>query len=80
MDTEKEAFIAAKAAELIKKHHKELMKRAFSLQVLSKDLPLTTVSAMIEMCRPQSDTAYIIYYLRNWEVGVCIKTMDQCPL
>ncbi len=65
VDTKKEAFIAAKVAELTKKHHKEFMKRAFLLQGFSKDLPLTTASAMIKMCRPQSDIDYIIYCLRN---------------
>jgi hypothetical protein len=80
VDTEREAFIAAKAAELTKKHWKELMKRAFLLRVLGNDIPLTTASAMIKMYRPQSDIDYIIYYLRNWEVGVCIKTIEHCPL
>ncbi len=52
MDTEREAFIAAKAAELTKKHHKEFMKRAFLLRVISNNIPLTTSSAMIKMCSP----------------------------
>ncbi len=80
MDTEKEAFIAAKAAELTKKHRKEFMKRAFLLQVLSKDIPLNNAVVMIKMCRPQSNIDYIIYCLRNREVSVCIKTMEHCPL
>ncbi len=80
MDTESEAFIAAKAAELTKKHRDAFMKRAFFLRVLSNDIPLTTASAMIKICRPQSDIDYIIYCLRNWEVGVCMKTIEHCPL
>ncbi len=80
MDTEREAFIAAKVEELAKKHCKEFMKRAFLLQNFSNNIPLTTSSAMIKMCRPQSDIDYIIYCLRNWEVGVCIKTIEHCPL
>ncbi len=40
VDTEREAFIAAKAAELTKKHHEEFMKRAFSLRVISTIFPL----------------------------------------
>ncbi len=80
VDTEREAFIATNAAELTKKHCKEFMKRAFLLQVLSNNIPLTTASMMIEMCRPQSDIDYIIYCLKNWEVGVCTKHMEHCPL
>ncbi len=79
MDTVREAFIAAKVAEPTKKHCKEFMKRAFLLRVISNNIPLTTASAMIKMCRPQSDIDYIIYCLKNWEVGVCIKTMEHCP-
>ncbi len=50
------------------------------LGVPSKDILLNTASEMIEMCRPQSDIDYIIYCLRNWEVDVCIETMEHCPL
>ncbi len=75
MDTEREAFIAAKAAELTKKDCNKFMKRAFLLRVLSNDIPLTTVSVMIKMCRHQSDIDYNIYCLRNWEVDDCIKTL-----
>ncbi len=35
---------------------------------------------MTKMCRPQSDIDYIIYCLKNQEVGVCIKTMEHCSL
>jgi hypothetical protein len=51
-EAEREAFIDAKAAELIKKHHQEFMKKVFLLRVISASLPLTTASAMIKMCRP----------------------------
>ncbi len=75
MDIEREAFIAAKVAELTKKHCKEFMKRAFLLRVLSNNIPLTTASEMIKIIWPQSDIVYIIYCVRNWEVGVSIKAV-----
>jgi len=56
-------FIAEKAAELIEKHRQEFMKRAFSVRTLAADVPLTTASASIKMCRPQKDIDYIIYVL-----------------
>jgi hypothetical protein len=71
--------IAEKAAELIEKHRQEFMKRAFSVRTLGADVPLTTASASIKMCRPQEDIDYIIYVLQNWCVGVNIKLMDPCP-
>ncbi len=70
VDAERDAFIDARVAELTKKYCHEFMKKAFLLRVLSKDLPLNTVSVMIKMCRPQKDLDYIIYCLRSWEVGV----------
>jgi hypothetical protein len=72
-------FIAEKAAKLIEKHRQEFMKRAFSVRTLAADVPLTTASASIKMCRPQKDIDYIIYVLKNWQVGVNIKFMDPCP-
>ena len=62
-------FIAEKAAELIEKHRQEFMKRAFSVRTLAADVPLTTASASIKMCRPQQDIDYIIHVLQNWRVG-----------
>jgi hypothetical protein len=80
VEPEREVSIDAKAAELIEKHCQEFMKRAFLLRVFCANPPLTTASAMIKMGRPQSDIAYIIYCLRNWQVGVnYIKTMEHCP-
>jgi hypothetical protein len=70
VDTEREAFIAAKVAELTKKHCKEFMKGAFLLQVLSNNIPLTTASAMIKMCRPQSDIDYIVYHAGPYGVDL----------
>jgi hypothetical protein len=78
-DIEADYFIAEKAAELIEKHHQEFMKRAFSVRTLAVDVPLTTASASIRMCRPQKDIDYIIYILKNWRVGINIKLMDPCP-
>jgi hypothetical protein len=72
-------FIAEKAAELIEKHRQEFMKRAFSVRTLAADVPLTTASASIKMCRPQKDIDYIIYVLKNWCVDVNIRDMDPCP-
>jgi hypothetical protein len=37
------------------------MKRVFSVRTLTADVPLTTASASIKMCRPQKDIDYIIY-------------------
>ena len=78
-DIEADVFIAQKAAELIEKHRQEFMKRAFSVRTLAADVPLTTASASIKMCRPQKDLDYIIYILKNWRVGINIKLMDPCP-
>jgi hypothetical protein len=78
-DIAAELFIAEKAAELIEKHRQEFMKKAFSVRTLTADVPLTTASASIKMCRPQKDIDYIIYVLKNWRVGVNIKNMDPCP-
>ena len=79
-DIAAELFIAEKAAELIEKHRQEFMKKAFSVRTLAaEDVPLTTASASIKMCRPQKDIDYIIYVLTNWRVGVNIKLMDPCP-
>ncbi len=64
LDTEREAFIDAMAAELIEKHCPDFMKRVSLLRVLSTDLPLTIASVIIKMYRPQSDIDYIIYCLR----------------
>ena len=69
-DAVDDMLIAEKAAELIEKHHQEFMKRAFSVRTLAADVPLTTASASIKMCRPQKDIDYIIYVLKNWQVGV----------
>ena len=55
------------------------MKRAFSVRTLAADVPLTTASASIKMCRPQEDIDYIINVLKNWRVGTNIKNMDPCP-
>ena len=57
------------------------MKRAFSVRTLATDVPLTTASASIKMCRPQKqkDIDYIIYTLKNWRVGANIKLMEPCP-
>jgi hypothetical protein len=77
-DAADDMFIAEKAAELIEKHRQEFMKRAFSVRTLASDVPLTTASASIKMCRPQKDIDYIIYVL-NWRVGVNIKVIDPCP-
>ena len=55
------------------------MKRAFSVRTLTADVPLTTASASIKMCRPQEDIDYIINVLKNWRVGTNIKNMDPCP-
>ncbi len=74
--TEKELCIAKKAAELNEKHPQEFIKRAFSVRALGTYIPLTTASAMIKMCRPPKDLDYISYILKNWQVGVIIKTMD----
>jgi hypothetical protein len=71
VDTEREASIASKAAELTKKHCKEFMKRAFLLRVSSNNIPLTTASAVIKMCRPQSDIERIrkwVFVLRSWNI------------
>jgi hypothetical protein len=54
------------------------MKRVFSVRTLAADVPLTTASASINMCRPQKDIDYIIYVLKNWCVGVNIKFMEPC--
>ena len=54
-------FIAQKAAELIEKHRQEFMKRAFSVRTLAADVPLTTASASIKICRPQKDLDYHLY-------------------
>ena len=78
-DIEVDYFIAEKAVELIEKHHQEFMKRTFSVRTLATDVPLTTASASIKMCRPQKDIDYIIYILKNWRVGINIKFMDPCP-
>ena len=78
-DIEVDYFIAEKAVELIEKHHQEFMKRTFSVRTLATDVPLTTASASIKMCRPQKDIDYIIYILKNWHVGITIKFMDPCP-
>jgi len=78
-DAAEDLFIAEKAAELIEKHRQEFMKRAFSVRSLAADVPLTTASASIKMCRPQKDIDYIIYVLKNWHVGVNIKNMNPCP-
>ena len=78
-DAAGDIFIAEKAAELVEKHRQEFMKRAFSLRTLAADVPLTTASASIKMCRPQQDIDYIIHVLQNWRVGVNIKFMDPCP-
>ena len=78
-DAVDDMFIAEKAAELIEKHRQEFMKRAFSVRTLAADVPLTTASASIKMCRPQQDIDYIIHVLQNWRVGVNIKLMDPCP-
>ncbi len=48
-------FIAEKAAELVEKHRQEFMKRAFSVRTHATDVPLTTASARIKMCRPHND-------------------------
>jgi len=48
-------FIAEKAAELVEKHRQEFMKSAFSVRTHAADVPLTTASASIKMCRPQND-------------------------
>ena len=77
-DSVNDMFIAEKAAELIEKHRQEFMKRAFSVRTLAADVPLTTASASIKMCRPQKDIDYIIYILKNWCVGVNIKFMEPC--
>ena len=55
------------------------MQRAFSVRTHATDVPLTTASASIKMCRPQNDIDYIIYVLKNWHVGINIKNMDPCP-
>jgi hypothetical protein len=79
-DAAVDLFIAEKAAALIEKHRHEFTKRAFSVRTLAaEDVPLTTASASIKMCRPQKDIDYIIYVLTNWRVGVNIKLMDPCP-
>jgi hypothetical protein len=78
-DATAELFIAEKAAELIEKHRQEFMKRAFSVRALAADVPLTTASAMIKMCRSHKDLDYIVRVFKNWQVGVNIKTMDPCP-
>jgi hypothetical protein len=79
-DIAADLLIAEKAAELVEKHHQEFMKRAFSsVRTHAADVPLTTASASIKMCRPQKDLDYIIYILKNWRVGVNIKLMDPCP-
>jgi hypothetical protein len=69
-DAADDMFIAEKAAELIEKHRQEFMKRAFSVRTLATVVPHTTTSASIKMCRPQKDIDYIIYVLKNWQVGV----------
>ncbi len=68
-DAVDDMFIAEKAAELIEKHRQEFTKRAFSVRTLAADVPLTTASASIKMCRPQQDIDYIIHVLQNWRVG-----------
>ena len=80
-DAAVDLFIAEKAAELIEKHRQEFMKRAFyvTVRTLAADVPLTTVSASIKMCRPLKDVDYIIYVLKNWLVGTNIKNTDPCP-
>jgi hypothetical protein len=78
-DIAADLLIAENAAELVEKHHQEFMKRAFSVRTHAADVPLTTASASIKMCRPQNDLDYIIYILKNWRVGVNIKNMDPCP-
>jgi len=77
-DIVSDLFIAKKTAELNEKHHQEFMKRAFSIRTLTADVPFTTASASIKMCRPQKDIDYIIYVLNNWHVGTNIKNMDPC--
>jgi hypothetical protein len=72
-------FIAEKSAELIEKHHQEFIKRALSVRALAADVPLTTASASITMCRLQKDIDCIIHVLKNWRVGVNNKVMDHCP-
>jgi hypothetical protein len=69
-DATVELFISEKA-----------VKRAFSVRALATDVPLTitTASAMIKMCRSHKDLDYIVHVLKNWQVGVNIKTMDPCP-
>ena len=54
-DIEADYFIAGKAAALIEKQRQEFMKRTFSVRTLAADVPLTTESASIKMCRPQKD-------------------------
>jgi len=54
-DIASDLFIAEKSAELVDKHHQEFMKRAFSVRTLATDVPLTTASESIKMCRPQKD-------------------------
>jgi hypothetical protein len=56
-DADADLFIAEKSAELIdiEKHRQEFMKRAFSVRTLAADVPLTTASTSIKMCRPQKD-------------------------
>jgi hypothetical protein len=78
-DATEALFIAEKAAELIEKHRQEFMKRAFSVRALAADVPLTTASAMIKMCRFHKDLDYIVHVLKKWQVGINIKTMDPCP-
>ena len=80
-DAVDDMFIAEKTAELIEKHRQEFTKRAFSVRTLATDVPLTTASASIKMCRPQKqkDIDYIIYTLKNWRVGANIKLMEPCP-
>ena len=51
-DIAADLFIAEKAAELVEKHRQEFMKRAFSVKTHAADVPLTTASASIKMCRP----------------------------
>jgi len=72
-------FIAEKDAELVEKHRQEFMKRAFSVRTHAAEVPLTTASSSIKMCRPQKGLDYIIYILKNWRVGINIKNMDPCP-
>jgi hypothetical protein len=77
-DAADDMFIAEKAAELIEKHRQEFMKRAFSVRTLATDVPLTTASASIKMCRPLKDIDYIIYP-QELACGCQYKLIEPCP-